>query len=127
MYATGFLKTEDEGYIYLASPYSTSDTELLNERVGKVTNVAAVITREGFVVYSPIVHSHQLAVNSGIELPGHWQFWKNIDLTMLKASRLMLVLCLEGWKESIGIAAEVEAAKEMGVEVRYVGLEAFTD
>jgi hypothetical protein len=35
----------------------------------------------------------------------------------------MIVLMLDGWKESVGLTAEIELSKKLGIEVEYMAAE----
>lgn len=103
--------------IYLASPYAHPDPEVMELRFHAVCVYTATRLLLGEVVYSPIAHNHYLACN--FDLPRTWDFWQKLDLPMLERADSLRVLMLEGWKESKGIAAEVDYAKSLGKEVVY--------
>jgi len=48
--------------IYLATPYSHDDPEVMEERFALVTATAAQLMLAGYVVYSPITHGHAVQV-----------------------------------------------------------------
>ena len=75
-----------------------------------------VVFREGRIVYSPIVHSHPLAL---LGLPSDWPFWAEHNRAMLERSDVLAVLTLPGWKESRGVAAEIEIATTLRLPLRY--------
>lgn len=74
--------------------------------------------RDGHYVFSPIAHSHPLALCS--DLPTHWEYWREYDEAMLGACNELWVLMLDGWKDSVGIQAEIAAAERLGLPVHYV-------
>jgi hypothetical protein len=96
--------------IYLASPYSHPDTEVMEERFNQSRLFAARAVKAGHNVYSPIVHSHMLA--QALELPRTWDFWKAHDIPMLLRCDVLWVLALPGWKISRGVTEEIQAAKD---------------
>ena len=102
--------------IYLASPYSHPYAAVREARYRAACEKAAAMMRDGLRVYSPIVHSHPLAV---LGLPGDWDFWAEHNTAMLERSSSVCVLTLPGWEESRGIAAEVEIARALHLPVRY--------
>lgn len=107
-----------EGYVYLASPYSHHDPTVREARFQAVCRLAAGLMNMGMVVYSPIAHTHPIAVSHA--LPTTWAFWQRMDsVFVLKADRL-LVACLDGWKESTGVQAEIKLATEAGIPVEYL-------
>jgi hypothetical protein len=103
---------------YLASPYSHPDEEIKNKRAEQAAIAAAELTRARALVFSPIVHSHALHRIAGLR--GTWDFWQKIDLDYLNHSALLVVLMLPGWKESVGVAAEIEYATRIGLPVDYL-------
>ncbi len=77
----------------------------------------AEMIRRGEVVYSPIVHFHALSVVHN--LPGDFEFWKRINLSMLDKADKLYVLKIKGWEESKGLTAEIEHADANGTGVFY--------
>lgn len=104
--------------VYLASPYSHDDPVVREQRFHAVNKVAASLMRQGMHVYSSISHSHPIAVAGG--LPLDWDYWQGYDRAILSACGKMIVLMLDGWKESKGIAAEITIAKELGLPIEFM-------
>ncbi len=71
----------------------------------------------GFLVFSPISHTHPIA-EAG-DLPKGWEFWESYDRTFLEWCDRLHVLKLPGWRESIGVAAEIQIAGQLGKPVFY--------
>jgi hypothetical protein len=103
--------------IYLASPYTHSDPRVRERRFQEACRASAALLRAGVVVFSPIAHSHPIA-NYG--LPTSWEFWERVDREYLARCDLLAVLTLPGWRESIGVQAEVQIAKELGLRIIYL-------
>lgn len=99
--------------IYLAGPYSGMENRSFRE----LTLYAAHLVKEGHHVYSPITHSHPMA--EVIDLPSDWEYWKELDERMIAACSMLVVLKLDGWESSVGVAAEIEIAKRLGIPVFY--------
>jgi hypothetical protein len=105
--------------VYLAVPYSHPDPAVRQERFEKVNKVAARLMNEHKLnIFSPISHSHPLAISG--QLPTDWSFWGNYDSAFLKVSKKMIVLMLPDWDKSVGLAAELKIAKELGLEIEYI-------
>ena len=104
--------------IYLASPYSHHDPAVRQQRFETVCFVAANLMREGKHVYSPIAHTHPIAMKG--DLPKGWDFWEQFDRKMISACQEVWVVMMDGWQESKGVAAELAIAGEMGLKVRYI-------
>ena len=103
--------------IYLASPYSHADAAIREERFHAACVAAAQLMRAGNVVYSPIVHSHPIALHG---LPTDWRFWERHDREQLVRCDEVVVLTIDGWRESEGVQAEIRIAAEHGKPVRYL-------
>jgi hypothetical protein len=96
--------------IYIAAPYTHTDEEVINQRVTVSGAVAAALSEEGYVCYSPLVHCH--IIHQAMRTKQEKVFWMRHCLTMLAASELMLIVPLEGWKTSSGIMEEaIESLK----------------
>ena len=109
--------------IYLASPYSHSDPAVRQRRFEAACRAAAMLIRQGHLVFSPIAHSHGIAQQG---LPGDWKFWKRFDRRMLEVCDRMVVLCVPGWRESRGVQAEVAIARRLGKPVGYLAADLAT-
>lgn len=95
--------------IYLASPYSHPDPQVMHKRFKAVEAVTAELLRRGRFVYSPIVHCHALAQE--YTLPTDFQFWKEYNLDFISRCRYFYVLTIDGWQESKGVTGELKAAE----------------
>jgi hypothetical protein len=106
----------DESFYYLASPYSHPDIRVLESRYRAALAAVNYLMKKGIVVFSPIVHNHMIAMNYG--LPTGWSYWAKYDEIYLKASAGLIILELDGWKESIGIDAEITIAKGLNKKIK---------
>lgn len=104
--------------IYLASPYSHPDSRVREKRYRDVCSVAGDLMKQGYLIFSPIAHSHSIA--EMCELPTNWEYWSAHDHAMLSNCEKLIVLKLDGWDKSVGVAAEVKIAEEMGIPVDYM-------
>ena len=95
--------------IYLACPYSQPDPKTRESRVKAVNKKAAELMEAGNLVFSPLSHSHPISKYCKID-PCDNDFWLRQDLWILENCDEFHVLCLEGWKESLGILVEMEMA-----------------
>ena len=104
--------------IYLASPYSDEDEKIMEARYQAVLAEVAFQTVLGVTVYSPIVHYHHAALK--FDLPKNFSFWIKHDFKMLEAASELWVLCIQGFKESRGVQAEIAYAEARGKIVTYI-------
>ena len=107
-----------ENYIYLAGPYSHPDSEVRVKRFHATNHAAATLMQRGWVVYSPISHNHPIAITH--DLPTGWDFWGRLDKAFIKHALLMAVLMLPGWRESVGIKAEMAIAREFNIPIVFL-------
>jgi len=104
--------------VYLAVPYSHPDPKIREERFKLVNKKAAELINEGYHVFSPISHSHPIALEG--DLPKSWDFWSEYDRAFLKCCEKMFVYKLPGWDVSVGVKGEIEIAEELGIEIIYL-------
>ena len=104
--------------IYLAVPYTHPDPKVREDRFNKINELAARLMKEGEFVFSPISHCHPIAKVG--DLPKDWSYWNDYCVLMMKNCQKMIVLMVDGWKESIGVTEEIKIANERGIEVEYV-------
>lgn len=102
--------------VYMASPYSHPDSDVMQQRFQEAACHAAKLMREGINVFSPITHTHPIAQ---YDLPKGWDFWKQYDEKMLAVCDSMIVLKLDGWEQSKGVQAEIEIMGKAGKPIEY--------
>jgi hypothetical protein len=110
---------------YLCCPYSSNkrtkraQAREKAKRYRLVTRAAAWLIEDvGYNVFSPITHSHPLHTIADLE--GDWATWQKIDYQYIDCSSRVVVLCIPGWRESIGVTAELKYACEHGLDVLYL-------
>lgn len=109
----------NEKRIYLASPYTHEDEEVMTFRYREAIRASARLANKGYIVFSPIVHCHPIAV--AYDLPKDYEFWQNYSTSfLLHWAEAISVLCLQGWKESIGIKAELVIGQGTDLPVYYI-------
>lgn len=111
-------ESRKDRYVYIASPYSDPDKQVMMDRYHRVTKYAASCCAKGEIVYSPIAHNHVMAEMK--DLPTTWDFWKRIDFAFLGWAKELRVLCLPGWSKSVGVTDEIQFAKTFHIPIVYV-------
>jgi Domain of unknown function (DUF1937) len=82
---------------------------------------------DGHIVFSPISHSHPIAVSN--KLPGHWEFWKKFDESFIEWCDELHVICLHRHKDekydgalliqnSKGVQSEIGIARSLNKEIK---------
>lgn len=98
------------GFVYLASPYSKLVATVgLDEAARVVALAAGAMIEEGIPVFSPIAHGHAVAEAYGLDKLDQDMWMKQCFPILSKASALV-VLTFDGWHESAGVLAEIQAA-----------------
>lgn len=110
-------------FIYMASPYSHSDHEVMRERYLLACEGAAMLMELGYAVFAPIAHSHPIADCLDPKLRTDFEFWMSQDLPVLAAADKMVILTLDGWRESRGVARETQFCKQYSKPIQYFCLE----
>jgi hypothetical protein len=103
---------------YLAAPYSHKEHYMQVARFWAINAVAADYMRRGEYIFSPISHTHPIA-EAG-ELLKDWEYWAEYDSRMISVCNEMLVLTLDGWKESVGVTAEIKIAEGLHIPIWYI-------
>lgn len=101
-------------FIYLASPYSNSP----QRNFEKAERFVAQKLKENIVIFSPIVHCHELAWKYA--LPTEFAFWQQYNFAMLEKAEELWVLELDKWEESKGVQKEIEFAKDNHIPIMMI-------
>jgi hypothetical protein len=105
--------------IYLACPYSHPDPTVREKRFRSANHYAAYLLRQGHIVFSPLSHSHPIAVQCGLP-ETDFEFWQAFSFAFVDWAEVIHVLMLDGWDTSIGVEAETRRAVEHGKLIEYV-------
>jgi nucleoside 2-deoxyribosyltransferase len=100
--------------IYLSAPYTIHPKAcfmLANRK-------AAELMMEGNIVFSPISHSHPIAIQENMS--NAHEFWMQQDLPFIEFCDELYVLQLEHWETSKGVQKEIEYATELGKPIKYI-------
>ena len=123
---TAELPIEDDTppLIYLASPYSHSDAEVMAKRLEQITAFTAAHLEQpnGGMVYAPVVYTAHLAPHC---TPS--QGWYYAGLQMLARCDRLVVVKMDGWEQSLGVQLEIAFALGRGIRVDYVDPEWLID
>ena len=95
---------------YLACPYSHDHPEVREERFKAITKAAAFLFQNDIHVFSPISATHE--IDKEIHRQGRMfpqiPFWMQFDKKIMRFCAYLLILQYPGWRESAGVAFEVE-------------------
>ncbi len=110
--------------VFISSPYGHSDPLVIEQRVAETKRYVAHLLNANVQAISPTVYGHSIVIDYA--LPGDWAFWRDFCLAYLLKSKTMHVLCLDGWKESVGVKGEILACIEAGITIMFVNPNDFT-
>ena len=109
----GLARMIPEGrYFYLATPYSKYP-EGIEAAFRDACRVTARLIRAGVPVFSPIAHTHPVAVYGDIDPLDH-SIWLPADAPMMKGAWGLIVAHLDSWATSYGIKVEIEEFAKAG-------------
>lgn len=97
---------------YLATPYSKYPGGIWPAFID-ACRIAARLMQAGIKVYSPIAHTHPLAIFGEIDPLDH-AIWLPFDEAMMNVADVLIIAHMRGWDESKGIAHEIEFFAEAG-------------
>lgn len=98
-------------YWYLATPYSKYPAGI--EEAWKLAcRAAADLIKAGVPTYSPIAHTHPIAIHGEIDPYAH-DIWLPADEPLMESAMGLIVLTAEGWQDSFGIAHEMNRFANM--------------
>jgi CTP:molybdopterin cytidylyltransferase MocA len=91
--------------VYLATPY-TKYRAGIEQAAIEAARLSGRLITAGIKIYSPIAHSHAIALASKIDPLDH-ELWMAADAPFMHAAQALLVAEMTGWQESAGIAKEI--------------------
>ena len=110
---------KDVKRIYLASPYSHPDPDIMISRFEEVAKATAyMMDVYKAIVYSPIVHSHIVAKYLDNHLDH--EFWLTQDRSHIATCDELVVYKLHGWDKSFGVSWEIGLCNGLGIPVSYL-------
>ena len=106
--------------VYLASPYSHKDLQVMTARYHAACAAAAKLMTKNTAIFAPIAHSHPISDYMDEEKRTDFDFWMAQDLPVLCHCDEVWVLKLEGWEKSRGVTREIQVATSVGIKVNYI-------
>ena len=97
---------------YLATPYSKYPAGI-EAAFADAAALAAALMVAGVNCYSPIAHTHPLAIHGKLDPLDH-SIWLPFDEVMMAKADTLIVAHMEGWEFSYGMAHEVEVFTRAG-------------
>lgn len=102
--------------LYLAAPYNHPEPEVVERRMSMVYAKILTLMNDGHVVVSPLLNDPLVKIG---QLPTAWSYWQRYSETLLSSCERMVVLNLEGWDQSTGIAGEIDFCRKRSIPVEH--------
>lgn len=96
----------DTGFWYIGTPYSRY-LGGIDEAFTRACEITAAYISQGIPVFSPIVHSHPVAIVGQIDHMAH-EIWLPVDRPFMEAAHGLIVAMLPGWATSKGLNHEID-------------------
>lgn len=103
---------------YLATPY-TKYKGGIDIAFAEAARIAALLLTTGVRVYSPIAHTHPLAIYGNLDPLDH-SIWLPFDEAMMEAADCLIVARMDGWDVSYGVKHEIEFFTREGKPVIHI-------
>jgi nucleoside 2-deoxyribosyltransferase len=104
--------------IYVGTPY-TKYPAGIHAAFVDACRLTARLLREGLKVYSPIAHTHPIAIHGEID-PLDLAVWLPFDAAIMDKSDAMIVGMLPDWERSTGVKHEIQAFVAAGKPVYFM-------
>jgi len=109
--------------VYLGAPYSNPNPLWMKLRFELINIAAMQLILDGFVVFSPISHSHPIAsTSSDKQAVQNYDLWLGQDNHFMEWADVLVVLELPGWRDSKGLKYEMEWFYKHNKPVAYLHL-----
>jgi hypothetical protein len=108
--------------IYLAAPYTHPDASVVEQRIAMFATIDAKLCADGLFTVSPL-SKHWIRNYTFIPLT--WSFWKDYSKKLMEKCDALYVIMLDGWETSEGVQAEIELAKQLSLEIKYLDYQDF--
>jgi hypothetical protein len=109
---------EAPSFWYVASPYSRYPGGI-EAAFADIAGYTARMVEAGLAVFSPIAHSHPVAIQGGLDPLDH-SVWMPLDEPMMRAAHGIIVVQMAGWRESYGVGVEINAFRAAGKPVLFM-------
>jgi hypothetical protein len=104
--------------VYIATPYTKYKLGI-QEAWKTAVEVSSRLKKAGVVLYSPIVHSHPIAIMGNID-PLDFKMWIADNISQVEDADACAVVLMDGWAESFGVQDEIKKFKDAGKPIYLV-------
>jgi len=103
---------------YLGLPYSHPSRKVRWRRFNAANRAAAHLFSLGYNCLSPISHSHPISLH--MDNSQDSEFWTAVDEYWQRQCDELIILTLDGWRESVGLKKEINLALQFGQKVFFM-------
>lgn len=107
--------------LYLATTYTKYPPGIEQAFKDACALCGTLLTR-GLFTYSPIAHTHPIAIHAGLDPMDH-EIWLPFDRVRMDKADAILVAKMDGWQDSFGIAYEVDVFRSAGKPIYYLDVD----
>lgn len=104
--------------VYLATVY-TSYPQGIDLAFADACVIGGRMLRAGITFFSPIAHTHPIAIYGNINPLDH-EIWIPFDEPMMEVASALVVACMPNWKKSYGIGQEIAHFRKEGKPVWFM-------
>jgi len=105
---------------YVAIAYSHKNPNVRNLRFRLANIVSAKLMEMGYIIFSPISHSHPIAQYLSEDKLMNFEFWMEQDLPYLEFSDVVFFVIIDGIKRSKGFRKEYITAMDLHKTIYFV-------
>jgi len=105
-------------YWYVATPYSKYAVGIEQAFID-ACRATAWLLKQGVNVFSPIAHTHLLAIHGNIDPLDH-EIWLPADKPMMLNACGLIVVRMDGWADSYGISEEIKSFEVQKKPILYL-------
>lgn len=106
-------------FYYVATPYTKypGGTE---EAFHEAARQTGRLLKAGVMAFSPIVATHAVAQYGGIPHEIDNPMWLRLDEALMRAAAGLIVVMMNGWEQSVGVAHEIDFFERVGKPIIYM-------
>lgn len=105
--------------IYLASPFYSESVQERAIRAYQARDIATGFIARGLYAYSPVAYTQSLFISDDAAFGLGYAAWKEMSRRFVEACDIFMVLTIDGWEQSEGVADELAYARLLGKPVFY--------
>lgn len=104
--------------VYVSAPYSHANAKMVEARMDLFCLAVSRLIPRGLATISPLYNHYVLRIAP--ELGKDWAAWKEYSKTLVLQAQRLIVLQMEGWEKSEGVAEEMKLATKHGIPITYI-------